>query len=51
MTTQINYLDEVVNKNYEHGFITDIENEAIPAGLSEQTVIAISQKRMSQNFY
>ena len=47
---EINYLDEMVNKNYEHGFITEIESEAFPAGLSEQTIIAISQKKNEPEF-
>lgn len=50
MTAEINYLDEIVNKNYEHGFVTEIESEAIPAGLSEQTVRTISQKKNEPEF-
>lgn len=44
------YIDEVVNRSYEHGFVTDIESEAFPAGLSEQTIIAISKKKDEPDF-
>jgi len=43
-------IDEVVNKSYEHGFITEIESESFPAGLSEQTIIAISKKKNEPDF-
>lgn len=49
-TPEANYIDEVVNKKYEHGFITEIESEAIPAGLSEETVRAISLKKNEPDF-
>lgn len=47
---EMSYLDDVVNKNYEHGFVTDIESEAFSAGLSEQTIIAISEKKGEPSF-
>jgi Fe-S cluster assembly protein SufB len=47
---EIDYIDKIVNKNYEHGFVTEIENEAFPSGLSEETVIAISRKKNEPDF-
>jgi Fe-S cluster assembly protein SufB len=49
-TKKEDYVDEVVNKSYEHGFITDIESETIPLGLSEQTIFDISKKKNEPEF-
>ncbi|MGV9013656.1 MAG: Fe-S cluster assembly protein SufB [Flavobacteriales bacterium] len=38
-------LHEVANKEYEFGFVTDIESELAPKGLSEDTVRFISAKK------
>ena len=36
---------ELETKQYEYGFYTDIESDKLPAGLSEEIVIAISKKK------
>src|SRR5260370_4166605 len=33
------------NREYKHGWVTDIESETIPRGLSEETVRLISAKK------
>ena len=38
-------LHEVANKEYEFGFVTDIESELAPKGLNEDTVRFISAKK------
>lgn len=38
-------IEEVASKEYEHGFITDIEMDILPPGLSEDTVRFISEKK------
>ena len=38
------------NREYEHGFITDIETETIPKGLDENTIRLISQKKNEPEF-
>jgi Fe-S cluster assembly protein SufB len=45
MTTENLALEELANREYEWGFITDIEAEAVPRGLSEETVRLISAKK------
>ncbi|MGL4332669.1 MAG: Fe-S cluster assembly protein SufB, partial [Bacteroidales bacterium] len=40
-----NILDEVTQSDYKYGFVTDIETEVIPVGLSEEVVRLISQKK------
>lgn len=44
------YLKKIVNKTYEHGFITDIETDVIAPGLSEDVIRLISAKKNEPNF-
>jgi Fe-S cluster assembly protein SufB len=36
---------EIANREYKAGFVTDIESESVPAGLSEETIRLISAKK------
>jgi len=36
---------EFTSKDYEWGFVTDIESDTFPPGLNEEVVVAISQKK------
>jgi Fe-S cluster assembly protein SufB len=38
-------IDNIANKEYEFGFITDIEMDVAPAGLNEETIRYISAKK------
>ncbi len=38
-------LDELISKDYEHGFVTSVEMDVIPRGLSEDVVRLISGKK------
>jgi len=38
-------LQNLVNQPYKHGFVTDIETEAVPKGLSEDVIRMISNKK------
>jgi len=38
-------LEEIASKEYEHGFITDIEMDILPPGLNEDTIRFISKKK------
>ncbi|MGZ5429820.1 MAG: Fe-S cluster assembly protein SufB, partial [Thermoanaerobaculia bacterium] len=38
-------LDRLTRQEYPHGFVTDIDTDAIPAGLSEDVVRLISGKK------
>jgi Fe-S cluster assembly protein SufB len=44
------YLKEVVNKSYEYGFVTAIESDALPPGLSEDVVREISRRKNEPEF-
>lgn len=38
-------LGEALGKEYEHGFTTDVEQEFVPKGLSEDIIRLISTKK------
>lgn len=45
MTTETNSIEQLANQEYKWGFVTDIEADAAPKGLSEGTVRFISAKK------
>jgi Fe-S cluster assembly protein SufB len=45
MTPTAKQMDDLVGKGYEHGFVTDIETDIIPPGLSEDVIRFISAKK------
>lgn len=49
-TDQDKLLDEVTNREYEHGFVTEIEMEMLPKGLDENTIRFISEKKGEPEF-
>ncbi len=38
-------IETLVNREYQHGWVTDIESDTVPPGLSEDTVRLISLKK------
>jgi Fe-S cluster assembly protein SufB len=45
MSTATETIEQLANREYKHGFITDVEQEMIPRGLSEDVVRLISAKK------
>jgi Fe-S cluster assembly protein SufB len=45
METGMDILDEVVSRDYQYGFVSDIEQEITPKGLNEDVVRLISNKK------
>ena len=45
MATESENLESLVNRRYEHGFVTDIATESLPPGLDEDVVRAISARK------
>jgi Fe-S cluster assembly protein SufB len=43
-------LEELAEREYKHGFVTDIESDSAPPGLSEEIVRFISQKKNEPEF-
>ena len=45
MSSDPKSLETLVNRRYEHGFVTDIEADSLPPGLDEDVIRAISAKK------
>ncbi len=45
MSTSTETIEELATREYKYGFVTDVEAEAIPAGLNEDIVRIISAKK------
>ena len=50
MEDQNKLLNEVTGRDYRFGFVTDIETDAIPKGLSEEVIRIISAKKEEPEF-
>ena len=50
MSTDQNDIESLVNRRYEHGFVTDIAADSLPPGLDEDVVRAISAKKDEPEF-
>jgi Fe-S cluster assembly protein SufB len=48
--TDTTELEQLVGRQYQHGFITDIESETVPPGLDEDVVRLISRKKGEPDF-
>ena len=45
MSKEKQIINQTLEKKYEYGFTTDIEQETIPPGLDENVIKTISQKK------
>src|SRR5712692_7278939 len=45
MSTSTQVIEDLANRDYKYGFVTDIEQEAVPRGLNEEIVRLISAKK------
>jgi Fe-S cluster assembly protein SufB len=45
MSTATRTIEELANREYQYGFVTDVEAESVPKGLSEDVVRLISAKK------
>jgi Fe-S cluster assembly protein SufB len=50
MSTARQTIESLANREYQYGFVTDIEADTIPAGLSEEVVRLISAKKSEPPF-
>ena len=50
MATDSKELNELVKRKYQHGFVTEIEQETVPPGLDEDVVRLISAKKGEPEF-
>ena len=45
MSTSTKQIEELANQEYKYGFVTDVESDSLPPGLSEDVVRVISAKK------
>ena len=50
MATEQKEITDLVKRKYQHGFVTDIEQEFVPPGLDEDVIRLISQKKGEPEF-
>ncbi|HMF14203.1 MAG TPA: Fe-S cluster assembly protein SufB [Gemmataceae bacterium] len=50
MTTATSTIQELATREYKHGFVTDIEADTLPRGLSDDVIRAISAKKNEPNW-
>ena len=49
-STQNQDLEDLIGRRYAHGFVTDIESDTVPPGLSEDTIRFMSAKKGEPGF-
>lgn len=50
MSTEVNHIESLANQEYKYGFTSDIESDALPKGLNEEIIRAISTKKNEPEF-
>src|SRR5207248_963269 len=50
MSTNINTIRDLAEREYQWGFVTDIEEERVPKGLNEDVIRLISAKKQEPEF-
>ena len=50
MKTETHSVEDLVNREYKYGFVSDIESESVPPGLDENVIRLISKKKNEPQF-
>jgi len=50
MPSQAPEIEDLVHREYEHGFVTDVESDTVPPGLDEDVIRLISKKKKEPDF-
>src|SRR5438128_5503163 len=50
MTTATSTIQELANRDYKYGFVTEVETDTVPRGLNEETIRQISAKKNEPDF-
>ena len=50
MATETMKLDELISRDYQHGFVTTLETDTVPLGLNEEVIRLISAKKEEPEF-
>ena len=49
-STEVSKIEELANKEYKYGFVTDIEADTLPKGLNEDIIRQLSAKKNEPEF-
>ena len=49
-STEVSSIEELANKEYKYGFVSDIESESFPLGLNEDIICKISRIKNEPEF-
>ena len=49
MASETLKLDELISRDYQHGFVTTLETDTVPLGLNEEVIRLISPRRTNPN--
>ncbi|WP_114809786.1 Fe-S cluster assembly protein SufB [Paraburkholderia kururiensis] len=50
MSTVTTRIDDLIRREYEHGFVTDVQSDTLPRGLSEDVIRLISARKKEPAF-
>jgi Fe-S cluster assembly protein SufB len=50
MSSSSSSIDQLISREYKHGFVSDIESDTLPRGLSEDVIRLISAKKNEPDF-
>src|SRR5207245_9110769 len=50
MTTATSTIQELANREYKYGFVTEVETDTVPRGLNEEVIRQISAKKREPEF-
>jgi Fe-S cluster assembly protein SufB len=50
MSTPNKEVEELIGREYQHGFVTDVDTDSLPPGLDEDTIRALSAKKNEPAF-
>ncbi|MEA3118222.1 MAG: Fe-S cluster assembly protein SufB [Paraburkholderia sp.] len=50
MSSPTSNIDQLINREYRHGFVSDVQSDTLPCGLSEDVVRLISAKKNEPDF-
>src|SRR5215468_10340623 len=50
MSTSTQTIEQLANREYKYGFVTDVEQDAVPRGLTEEIVRVISAKKQEPDW-
>src|SRR3972149_7596736 len=49
-STEVSKIEELANKEYKYGFVTEIEADTLPKGLNEDIIKQLSAKKKEPEF-